>query len=59
MSLLTDQLKDENMSLEDKLAAIDLAMAEAMNNTVKVTKNNFNIATDPAENPLMVCDSCQ
>jgi|GEM_PF-135867 len=56
---LTDQLKDDSMSLEDKLKAIDAAMAAAQQQAADDQAQGFSTAApfDPAD--LTICDSCQ
>ena len=50
-----NQIIDDSMSLEDKLAAIDLAMANAQ---AVATKANPGAAPlDPAD--LTMCEGCQ
>jgi hypothetical protein len=57
---LKDQLKDDTLSLEEKLAAIDAAMASAMQQAQDdAAKSGISTAApfDPAD--LTICDSCQ
>ena len=57
---LKDQLKDDSISLEEKLAAIDAAMAAAMQQAQdEATGKGLSTAApfDPAD--LTICDSCQ
>ena len=58
-SSLTDQLKDDSMSLEDKLKAIDAAMAAAQQQAADDQAQGFSAAApfDPAD--LTICESCQ
>ena len=44
----------EDMTLEEKLAAIDSAMAEAV---IKARENNPGVPIDPAS--LTICDGCE
>ncbi len=58
---LKDQLKDDTLSLEDKLKAIDEAMAQAKQQTKSyATQNGLDpnqVSVDPAD--LTMCESCQ
>jgi hypothetical protein len=47
----------DDMSLEEKLAAIDAAMATAVANAQQVTTNGVAAPVDPAD--LTMCMGCQ
>lgn len=51
---------DENMTLEEKLAAIDQAMAALAGQTKQITNDDgtvSNVPLDPAD--LTMCEGCQ
>lgn len=51
---------DENMTLEEKLAAIDQAMAALAGQTKQITNDDgtvTNVPLDPAD--LTMCEGCQ
>jgi hypothetical protein len=50
---------NDTMTLEEKLAAIDMAMANAQQqaNTAAAANGTFAAPLDPAD--LTMCDSCQ
>jgi len=47
----------DTMSLDEKLAAIDLAMANAMTQARDTSTNGFSVNTDPSD--LLMCEGCQ
>jgi len=50
---------NESMTLDEKLAAIDKAMLEAQFDFNKSNGRDAAAPVDPANNPALVCDSCQ
>ena len=51
---------DDNMTLEEKLAAIDQAMASLAGQTKQITNDDgtvSNVPLDPAD--LTMCEGCQ
>lgn len=59
MSTLTDQLNQDNLSLEEKLAAIDRAMQAAQEQAQEEAEARGVVAVpiDPAL--LTICDGCE
>ena len=54
---LTDMLHSEEMSLDDKLKAIEAAMESAQTQANKASANGVAAPVDPSL--LTMCDSCQ
>lgn len=54
---LTDMLHSEEMSLDDKLKAIEAAMESAQAQANKASANGVAAPVDPSL--LTMCDSCQ
>lgn len=59
MSLLTDQLKDENLTLEQKLAAIDKLMDSGEAQKIFNMKNGRPIDAPVNPSDLTICDGCE
>lgn len=57
MSELSEKINDESLTLDEKLAAIDLAMANAQAQFNEDNGRNVAAPLDPAM--LTICDGCE